>query len=150
MRIIIDNVEKEPYRIIERSLFDKAAKSPGQVIKNNFNLIEHFTFDWLGHEKLFGILTSKFWSKGSDFCIATQNEKEPIFCFDLKNDTIKEYYSILNQPNLIGLNFPDPDAGLSITHERIYFYNPDRYWCLYADRYYDTLILATNDANDFK
>jgi hypothetical protein len=142
MKIILNRTEKEKYRDIEKVLFNKNAADPKKVIRKKFTHIQYYEHSLIGQKELFEELKSKFGNSYSEFCIATVIDSEPIYLIDLKKDTLNHYYGVLNSPKIIGLEFPDPDVGLSITNEKLFFYNTQQHWCLYADRYNDLVILG--------
>ena len=137
MQVLTLQAEKEKCRTIENSLFDKLEWEPNCVIKKYFPDTLFYEHGLLGHKDLFIELKSKF--SQSDFYISTIIEDEPIFLLSFITNSINEYYSILNSPEI--LNLTCLDAGLSITNERIFFYDVNQNWCLFADRFNDVIIL---------
>jgi len=143
MKVILDEVEKQKYRSIENAMFNMEENIMEKVILKKFSFTEHFLFEEIRNESMFAKLKSKFHDTASEFCITTMPLSDPIFRLDLTKDTNKEYLGVMTSFNTIGITgLPNSEVGLSIIYERIFMYDINQKWCLYADRYNDSVILA--------
>lgn len=142
MKILTGVKDQIEYRLIQQNLFGTIDSNVHEVMLLHFSIIQKFDYSWLGSSVLFENLKSKFLYNYSEFCIATILHDEPIYLLDFKEDELKDYYNILNNPKAAGLK--DLDEGLSITHEKLFFFNPQSHWCLFADRYNDIITLASS------
>ena len=145
MKIISTNKEKREYREIENILYSKKEKLSHRFVKKKFNTIEVISdFDMLGEISFYQKVLLSLRGIDENFCISTILDYESIFLFNTRIDSSKEYLGVMNYPKLIGSLLFNDDVGLSQTHEIVLIYSVNQEMCIYANRYYDEIVMCHN------
>ncbi len=143
MRIIKDKIEKRKYRITQEQLFGDLQEEPNELKRLNYAHYEYFGFADIHNSDFFELLKEKFKHTYPEFCIATSEVEDPIFLFNFIIENSNDYVDLMmNIERKISLNEIGLRYGLSIMYEKIFFFHVEKMWCIYANRYYDKIILA--------
>ncbi|MFN8288387.1 MAG: hypothetical protein U0V74_16640 [Chitinophagales bacterium] len=143
MRIIKDKIEKRNYRITQEQLFGDLQEEPDELKKLNYTHYEYFAFGDIDYSDFFELLKEKFSHTYPEFCIATSEVEDPIFVFNLIVENSNDYVDLMrNTEGKIFLNEIGLRCGLSNMYGKIFFFHVEKMWCIYANQYYDKIILA--------
>ncbi len=147
MKIIRKNINKAEYRLKEDVIFCKKNFNnknfePDDAIMKKFNFHEKIhDFFSISPIEFLSLLREKFQKISPQFCIATILEDDPIVVFDLNTNTDGDYFGIMSYPKHINYDFPEINIGLGTIYETLLFYSTDLTWCVYANRYYDIILI---------
>lgn len=142
MIVITDPSQKKQFREIENRLFDEAASFRNRI-KMRFSkkvLFDHCSLD---DPEILNFITHELPHSDSFICISTFVAAAPIFLFDIKNDSLEEYQSLLLDVGYkIDNNGDSEPLGLTIQYEKILLYDKNELWCGLVDRYADKMFFA--------
>lgn len=155
MKVLQSLYEKTRFRDIENRLFDTKSLEHQKIIVKNFKHIRQVEIGHseIGQERFYNKIRDIYSSTFNKFCVSSivgewrfssAVSQDPIYLFDLKNDTYDDYEKIMwYPPSDENNNFPY-ENGLAIVYELVLLYNTELKWCIVSDRYNDVILFASD------